>query len=480
MRVPISRESGVASVAILVAISALAISTRSGPIDTAPTARVERRDFVDSILEPGTISTQQVRLYGSEITGMPAKLLSIVPEGTTVAPGDELARFDVTAMSAIRDRAAAELQQAEAEIERARAETEIDSLRAATDIDAARLTADTATRALINQKQGKAVVDAAAAEAAVNDAARELASATTTSADMAQLLKEGFVTRVEMDRADQALRRAEDQHRLAIARRDALVKFDAPAGALRAEADAKTAAANVARSQAAVAARARQREAELAAALSRRDQLRLNIAALSAQISRATIRAEIAGMVLYREQFFGPEKRKPQIGDDINAGQPIIAIPDVAAVTVETSVREVDLHRISTNGRVTVRLDAYPDLSLDGTVSFIGALAQTDASRAGAKFFPVTVALSGRDTRLRSGMSARVEIHTTSLPAALVVPVVAVFDDAGGRHVFVAGARGPERRSVVLAAENASFAALAGGVSEGERVLLTAPAGPVK
>lgn len=471
----LSKESGVASVAVLIALSAVMFSTRSAPTSGAPTAEVIRKDFSDAIVETGTVSTEHVRLYSSLITGTPVKLIDIVPEGTTVAAGSVLARFDVTMLAAIRDRARAEMAQAEAEIARAEAEAEVDTLRSATEIETAARQEDTAERALLNQAQGKGVVDLAAADAALNDAARELATATSNVADMAQLLKEGFVTRVEVDRAEQALQRAKDQHQLAATRRTALVKFDAPAALSRAESEAKAAASNLSRQQAAATARSRQRGAEIAMATSRRDQLRLNIASLTDQIEHGVLRADSAGMVIYRQLYFGTEQRKPQIGDEIVAGQPIIAVPDVSAITVETSVREIDLHRLAASNHVSVRVDAYPDTVFNGSVSFVGALAETNSARAGGKFFPITVALKTKDSRLRSGMTARVEIVVSSLPSAVVIPAIALLDD-GGPHVFVAGRGGPERRSVVVAAENGSFAAISSGVSPGERVLLTDPA----
>jgi RND family efflux transporter MFP subunit len=254
------------------------------------------------------------------------------------------------------------------------------------------------------------------------------------------------------------------------------VKFEAPANLSRAEADAKAASANVAREQASALARNREREADVAVASSRRDQLRFNIASLTEQIDHGTLRADAAGMVIYRQLYFGADQRKPQIGDEIVAGQPIIAIPDASAITIETSVREVDLHRITKSHRVNVRVDAYPDSVFEGSVAFVGALAETNAARAGGKFFPITIVLKGTDARLRSGMTARVEVVVTALPSTLVVPAIAVFDDGIGPHVFVAASGGPERRPVVVAADNGSFAAISHGVSAGERVLLTDPA----
>lgn len=133
-----ARESGMAGLAVVVAVSALPFTHSRGASDT-PTAVVLRRAFADVIVETGVIGTERMRLYSSQITGTPAKLLSLVPEGRTVAAGDALAQFDVSGLVLIRDRARAELEQAEAEVRRAEAaRAESESLLAA-ERDAQRL-----------------------------------------------------------------------------------------------------------------------------------------------------------------------------------------------------------------------------------------------------------------------------------------------------------------------------------------------------
>ena len=179
--------------------------------------------------------------------------------------------------------------------------------------------------------------------------------------------------------------------------------------------------------------------------------------------------------MVYRELFFGTDRRKPQIGDETWPNQPILAVPDTGDLVVETRIRETDLHRVTASQRVAVRVDAYPDLALPATVSLVGALAEQDASRPGAKFFPVTVTLSGSDARLRTGMTARVEIVVRSMPRALIVPAAAVFGDGADLHCYVARRGQLERRTLTLAGRNDTDVAIAGGVAAGDRVLLIEP-----
>ena len=465
-------RAGVLGLATLVA---LGVAASWGPAPTGlPTAVARTEQFTDTLVESGTLSSAHLRLYGSTLSG-PAKLLAIVPEGSMVRQGEVLARLDTTPFEQARAREAATAQHTEAEVARAREEARVESLRALTDVDAAEHQARNAGEALSNQTRGRGAVDVIAAETAAADAARALAEARATHDDMKPLLDEGFVTRPEFERAEQGLRRAEDQHRLAAARLEALVTYERPAGLARAQAELTTARANRARQIATAEARVRERLATLALAESRAAESRARIAILDDQIARGVIVADAPGMVVYREIYFGTEPRKPAVGDEIMPAQPILAVPDLARLTVETRVREVDLHRIANSRSIRVGFDAYPDLMLTATLSLVGGLAQEDASRAGTRYFPVTVALTGSDPRLRSGMTARVEIEVASIPDALVVPAQAVFEENGRAFVVVAESGRTVRKPVTVVARNETSAAIT-GIEAGERVSLIDPA----
>ena len=225
------------------------------------------------------------------------------------------------------------------------------------------------------------------AETASADAARELAHARTTYQDMEPLLAEAFVTRAEFDRAEQALRRAEDRQRLAAARLTALVTFERPAatsqarselsaarGALDRQGQSRRGARRVTTGDRGPGGKPDRRDRGACRHPRRPDR-------------RATIRAQGPGLVVHRDLFFGTDQRKPQVGDEVFPNQALIALPDSAQMIVDTRIREVDLHKVVASQRVEVRVDAYPDLRLPASVALVGALAQEDATRAGTKLF---------------------------------------------------------------------------------------------
>jgi multidrug efflux pump subunit AcrA (membrane-fusion protein) len=116
------------------------------------------------------------------------------------------------------------------------------------------------------------------------------------------------------------------------------------------------------------------------------------------------------------------------------------------------------VHKVERNQKVAVRVEAYPDLRLTGAVTLVGTLAEEEKERRGTKFFSVTVEIKESESRLRPGMTARVEIEVEERKRTLYVPLEAVFEKDGRSVVYLAG-----RRPVALE------------VVRGERVLLRDP-----
>jgi multidrug resistance efflux pump len=380
---------------------------------------VARAPFVESIVETGTVTAARMMLYGAPVGSVPAKIIELAPEGAEVETGDILVRLDTAPLEEMRAREMAALARAEAEVRAAREE---------------RHASAAAERLQVME-----------AEAALAEADREVARARTAVDDLRPMLVQGFITRAELERASQALTRAGDQHRLAAARLE-----------LRAFAQGGSPAAG--------------RSGRVDATESQVRELRSRLETLGAQIALSTIRAQRPGLLVYRELFYGTERRKPQVGDDALPNQPLVSVPDSSEFTVQTRVRETDVHRVAGSQRVTIRVDAYPDLRLPGHLDVIGALAQEDGSAAGTKFFPVTVRFDTADPRLRPGMTAQVEIETGAIPSALVVPLEALLHDDLGPHCLVVSAGRAERRNVVVWARNDTHAALKSGLNVGDRL----------
>ena len=468
----IGKGKGRAASAGLVVITGAGVAIwPQQPAAPWPTALVYTDTFRDTLVERGTIDAARLTLYGSTIAGSQAKILEIVPEGAAVVEGDVIVRFDAAPFEQATAREAAAVAQADAELVRAVEDLRLEEMRAETDVESAREQAGAAERAFAAERDGRGPLAIAEAEAASREAARELERSRTLLEDARALLKDGFVTRMEVDRAEQTFRQAEDRERVATLRLDSLRTFEQPAAIDKSRAQLGSARKGVSAATEASRARLAQRRAAVAIASARANDARLRLAHAQGQVARTIVRATAPGLAVYRELFFGTDKRKPQPGDEVWPNQPLVAVPDPGQLIVQTRVREVDLHRVSSSQRVVVSVDAYPDLRLQAQVGLIGALAIEDPARAGRRFFQVTIRLAAADARLRTGMTARVEIEVSSQPEAILVPIAALVETDGVTRCRVVTRNRVELRDVEVSARNDIVAAIRRGLAPGERVV---------
>jgi HlyD family secretion protein len=461
-----------ASAAGVLALGAVFAVTPFRTSRDVPEVRAIRGSLVDAIVESGTLTSSRLSQYGVPVGAGSLKILEIAPEGRAVAAGDVLIRFDTSGLSQGLRREEAAARELEAAVIRAREDHRIERLMADGELDTARRSVAAAGRSLANERDGKGLVALEEAQAAASEAERELARARTALDDLKPLLKDGFITRAELDRAEQAWQRAEEQQRLSARRADAIARFDRPAAVERAATDDAAARDGLARLRESVSARLASRDAALAGVQAQLAEASARVATLREQIDRATIRAQRPGLVVHRELFFGPERRRPQVGDEAWPNQPLIVVPDSADLVVESRLRETDLHRVQEGTPVSIRVEAYPDLLLHGRVSMVGAVGQLDPASPGVRFFPITASVSAADPRLRTGMSARVEIEVATVRDAVVVPLAAIFALDGSPYCLVFTGWKTEKRFVTIAARNDMSAAVASGVVAGERLVL--------
>ncbi len=360
------------------------MALRSGVPDGVAVAEAREGPFHLTIVEAGTLQALRSVTYASAIQSNQAKIVAIVPEGKMVAKGDLLLLFDAAPFEEEIRRSQAQLAQAQAELDKAKQDYKLQAIQNQEELAAARQKVERSQLELADVQGGKGLVREEEAVAAVSNAERELAKASGAYEDLKPLLEQGFITKQELDRADQAVARAREDLSLAKRRRDSLVELRPAAGAVAgqgrrvAHPGERAAARGLGRLPhgAASAPRSPPRRAG-----SRRRPASWPWPSSSSRAPRCG--PTCPGIVVYRDVFFGSEQRKPQVGDQVWANQPLLILPDISRMVVETKVRETDIHKIERNQKVAVRVQAYPDLKLTGKVTLVGTLAQEEKERRG-------------------------------------------------------------------------------------------------
>ena len=157
--------------------------------------------------------------------------------------------------------------------------------------------------------------------------------------------------------------------------------------------------------------------------------------------------ARSRGLVVHREIFEkGGEKRRVRVGDAVFAGQPVLDLPDLSEMLVETRVKEGEIHRVEPGQKAEVRLEAFPDETFAATVLRLGALTAGDKGE--ARTFPLVLRLAKAEPRLRPGMSAQALVLAGEVKDAVQVPVDAVRYEGDQAVCTVRTVTGTETRRV--------------------------------
>lgn len=441
-------------------------------------AEVREGPFEVSIVEGGVLQALKSVTYSSQIQSNQAKVIAMVPEGKLVQKGDLLILFDQAPFEEEIRRSQAALAQAQAELRKAQEDYKLQAIQNQEEIGAGRQKLERSELELKDAQEGKGQLKEQEAVAAVAAAEREVQKAKTALEDVKPLLSEGFITRQELERAEQALAKAEEDLELAKRRGDSLLRFTRPLELAQAKSEAALSKESLKQLGTSAAYRLEQKRAAIAGAEGRIQEASSKLALAQQQLARTEVRADVPGIVVYRDVFFGSEQRKPQVGDQVWANQPLLILPDISKMVVETKIRETDIHKVEKNQKVKIRVQAYPELALSGQVTLVGSLAQEERERRGSKFFGVTIQLNESEPRLRPGMTARVEIQVEERARTVFVPLDAVFQRQGQDVCYVNEGRGFSVRPVVLGPSNQDFVAVEKGLRRGERVALRDPLAP--
>jgi HlyD family secretion protein len=111
-----------------------------------------------------------------------------------------------------------------------------------------------------------------------------------------------------------------------------------------------------------------------------------------------------------------------------NPGTVILTVADMSAMKVEADVDETDVSAVALAQPVTVKVDAFPDLTLRGSVVEIANSPKiTEAGTQEQQTnFEVDIAIQNPPSSLRPGMTADVEIKTAEKDGVLTVPIQSV------------------------------------------------------
>ena len=507
-------------IGVMVSFSRMRQAPATG-VPTTVTFPVARRDLTISVTESGEVRSLESTVIKSEVEGMEI-IVSVVPEGTTITEEDVkngrvLCEMDTSELREDLLRQRILFSNAEAAFIQAQEALEIQTNQNASDMQAAALTVRFALLELQKYLSAEAVREVSGDEAAVTDpegwvaglaaalvadpndarwggaalqekrrleaaiklAGQQLEKDKNQLQGTEKLYAKEYVAYAELERDRLAFSHSETSLQKAEMALELFLQYDFPkqvATLVSAHAEARREAdrteARVRSLLAQAQGRVNSKKVIYLQQKERRDKLERQIAA-------CTIKAPVAGLVIYGSSDDYDQKNEDpiEVGDGVHKGQKIFTIPDLSKMGARIMVHETWVNRVRPGLPVRVRVDPFPDREFCGEVIKVAPLPnkQSRWRGTGEKLYTTEISFAGGDFRIRPGMSAKVEIIIDELADVLCVPLQAVSDLRGMKVCYVAGPEGLEAREVTMGLFNDSFVEIRAGLQEGERISLVSP-----
>lgn len=221
--------------------------------------------------------------------------------------------------------------------------------------------------------------------------------------------------------------------------------------------------------------------ADIERLMERRDKAERDLVLSRTYLGSMVLRAPSNGIVHIlpnnrAQGSFGTARPPFQEGDTVWTGATIAEIPDLSSLRVEFRVDEVDRGRVIEGQETRIRVDAVPDATLDGAVSWLSPIATLVFNRLPPeKNFPAYSRINDIDDRLRPGMSATVEVVVLRISDVLVIPAKASTQIDGQPTVFVKDGPGYRRATIQVSATNGTDIVVESGLEEGDEIALENP-----
>lgn len=412
------------------------------------TSTVSRGPYDFIVIEQGEVqSAQNIELrceVRSRSGGSGITVIEVIPEGTSVQPGDVLVRLDSSAL----------------EQEKVTQQIKVNSqqslvVQAENTLAAAIIARQEYLEGTFTQDEKLITSEKFVAEQNLRTAEIGLASAR-------RLQSRNIITALQLEGAQFAVDKAQNELEGAeiklrvlrdLTKQKMLKQFDSDIATAEAKVGAEKSSLNL-----------------------EQDKLK----DIEDQIAKCTIRAPNAGQVVYANEYSsrsGSAEFVVEAGATVREQQPILRIPSSNEMQVKATVNEARVTLVRVGLPVTIRVDALRDEVVQGEVIRVNPYAEPGGWSSGnVKKYATYVKILNPPANLRSGMNAEVRIHVERMKDALQVPVQALAEYKGRFFSLVNSGGKLETREVKVASTNDKFAVIESGVGEGD-VLVMNPRG---
>ena len=446
------------------------------------TATATRGDLPILVVDRGELESAKTVDARCEVEGRQIKIVEILPEGTAVKKDQIVVRFDADELTVQHAKQAVALKQAEGKAKAAAGDLEVARNKAEGDIAKAKLQMDLAKLDLEKYQHKKgdynAELEERMGEIALAD--RDLKEAQDKLGHYKKLWTEGFVPEDQVRLKEAEIKQKEFVLKSKQAKLHVLQEFTRKRTIAELTAKSADAEREYERSKKSAEASLEKAKSELEAAEVTVKIEKQSLARIERQLTKCEVKAPQDGILVYsKERFWDPASRI-QPGAVVHFQQTLFSLPDLTRMQVKMKVHESVVKKVTPGLKAEIRLDAYADRVLQGTVEKVATLASSERGwdETGVKEYTTIVKIDNLppEAGLRPGMTAEVRIFIKHLSNVLLIPVQAVTEKERQSCVWVKTGSAYVFRNLTVGENNEKYVEVSSGLEEGEQVALDARA----
>ncbi|HRY52709.1 MAG TPA: efflux RND transporter periplasmic adaptor subunit [Candidatus Portnoybacteria bacterium] len=185
-----------------------------------------------------------------------------------------------------------------------------------------------------------------------------------------------------------------------------------------------------------------------------------NVQNYQAALSKTIISSPLDGIVT---------KRDIELGEIVAANTTVYSILSAAKFEIEANVSENEIAKVELGDSVSITLDA-----LGSDEKFVGKIVKIDPAEtivSGVIYYKVTSVFDMEDSRIKSGMTANLDIQTEQKIGVLTLPYYLVKEKDGKKYVQIMENGGIKEQPVQTGLEGETMVEIISGLSEGQEVI---------
>lgn len=398
------------TVALVIAMTMLLSRCLIQPSDTifnSQMVTVNRGDLDIHVKTVGVLDAARTHMVSSAVRGDKGKIIFLVEDGAMVAKDDVLVRLDPTPFETEIHRLGGEVRSLAASVESAKQMLEWEKNQTVREIRTANYNLTVAELELRRLVEGEGPLQLAQYKGELDKAKEEFNRYRTYILELDNLHAQGFANPTEIALARQKVEQLEGLYQTTRQRYKSYKEHVLPTSIESARAKVDKTGMEIQQLEKGTVFKIARAEAVLAEVHGNLETAQASLQQALAELKKTTIQAPFGGIAILYETFREGQKRKPRVGDRVWQNQPLLYLPDISTMIVQTQIREIDLHKVAMDQPCSVRMDAFPDTLVPGKVTLIGMLAtERYEGGIGDKYFQLTVTLAGKNDRLRPGMTS--------------------------------------------------------------------------